>query len=81
MISYHDVAFTFDQAYLSNILLECKDLLQKMIARHLTDKSKNRVDNVYNFYGDGERLNKVYNNPDYKGEFVDVARFACALLF
>ena len=66
MISYHDVAFTFDQQYLSNLLVECKDLLQKLIARHLTDKSKARVENVFGFYGNGDRLAKLYNEPSYR---------------
>jgi hypothetical protein len=67
MISYHDVAYTFDQQYLSNLLMECKDLLQRLIARHLTDKSKARVENVFAFYGSGDRVARLYNNPDYKG--------------
>ena len=30
-----------------------QDLVQKLIARHLTDKSKGRVENVFGFYGGG----------------------------
>jgi len=74
MISYHDVAFTFDQAYLSNILVECKDLLQKLISRHLTDKSKGRVENVFSFYGNGELLANLYNDPAYKELFEQIIK-------
>lgn len=30
-----------------------QDMLQKLISRHLTDKSKGRVDNVFGYYGSG----------------------------
>jgi hypothetical protein len=30
-----------------------QDLVQKLISRHLTDKSKGRVENVFGFYGSG----------------------------
>ena len=69
MISYHDVAFTYDSAFLTARFVECKvcvrcgrqqsppqDLVQKLIARHLTDKSKGRVENVFTFYGGGVML-------------------------
>ncbi|EGD78663.1 hypothetical protein PTSG_01642 [Salpingoeca rosetta] len=66
LVSYHEVAFTFDQEYLSGVMKESRDLLQQVIARHLTDKSKGRVDNVFSFYGDGDRLARFYNDPKHE---------------
>eukprot|EP00043_Microstomoeca_roanoka_P016972 m.175982 g.175982 ORF g.175982 m.175982 type:complete len:198 (-) comp16552_c14_seq1:399-992(-) len=76
LISYHEVAFTFDQQYLANVFRECRDLLQKVIARHLTDKSKGRVDNVFSYYGDGDRLARLYNDE----KFADIRAKAMATL-
>eukprot|EP00051_Salpingoeca_urceolata_P027163 m.480256 g.480256 ORF g.480256 m.480256 type:complete len:212 (-) comp21752_c0_seq1:1038-1673(-) len=66
MISYHDVAFTFDQEFLCTLLGQCKDLFKSIIRRHLTDKSLARVDNVFGFYGNGEVLTRLYNDEAYR---------------
>eukprot|EP01147_Barroeca_monosierra_P006086 gene6086-7372_t len=67
IVSYHEVAFTYDQEYLSRTIQESRDILQQVIARHLTDKSKARVNNVFGYYGDGERLTRLYNDERYSG--------------
>eukprot|EP00045_Choanoeca_perplexa_P005693 m.47885 g.47885 ORF g.47885 m.47885 type:complete len:198 (-) comp13248_c0_seq1:73-666(-) len=74
MVSYFDVAFTFDAEFLCTITEECRQLLQNLIARHLTDKSKGRVDNVFGFYGNGTVLTKLYNQPDYKDLLDNIVR-------
>ncbi|EDQ90475.1 uncharacterized protein MONBRDRAFT_31877 [Monosiga brevicollis MX1] len=66
MVSYYDVAFTFDAEFLCDLLNQCREALQALIARHLTDKSKGRVNNVFGFYGNGDVLTKLYNTPEYK---------------
>lgn len=65
-ISYHDVEFTFDALFLSNLAGECKGLVQAQIAKHLTDKSKGRVENVFGFIGSAALLTKLYSDPEYK---------------
>eukprot|EP00056_Hartaetosiga_gracilis_P009946 m.144833 g.144833 ORF g.144833 m.144833 type:complete len:194 (+) comp13227_c0_seq14:5305-5886(+) len=62
MISFNEVNFTFDGEHLVSSLDSCRVLLQKLIARHLTDKSKGRVDNVFSFYGQGEILAVLYSD-------------------
>ena len=42
-------------------------LLKSQITRHLTAKSKGRVDNVFDFFGKEELLTKMYTDPEYKG--------------
>lgn len=66
MISYHDVAFTFDASFLSDVMTESKSLLKSQINRHLTKKSHGRVDNVFNFFGSEDLLTKLYTDPEYK---------------
>eukprot|EP00042_Codosiga_hollandica_P036394 m.277884 g.277884 ORF g.277884 m.277884 type:complete len:206 (+) comp54881_c1_seq4:211-828(+) len=66
ILSYHSVDFTFDQAFLANLLDECKTLILRLIERHLTDKSKGRVENVFGFFASGELLTKLYQDPEFK---------------
>eukprot|EP00039_Didymoeca_costata_P018843 m.335217 g.335217 ORF g.335217 m.335217 type:complete len:196 (-) comp17538_c0_seq1:88-675(-) len=66
MISYHDVAFTFDAEYLAESFAACKELLQSQIAKHLTAKSSQRVENVFAFYSQADLMSKLYTDKDYK---------------
>eukprot|EP00040_Diaphanoeca_grandis_P040037 m.261027 g.261027 ORF g.261027 m.261027 type:complete len:195 (+) comp41138_c0_seq1:102-686(+) len=66
MISYHDVAFTFDAAFLAKLMEDCKTMMKSMITRHLTAKSQGRVDNVFTFFGADALLTQLYTNPEYK---------------
>lgn len=96
VISYHDVAFTFDAAFLTSLfdtikvdifkmktlfmtILMHQELLHALIARHLTDRSKDRVENVFKFFSNGEThyidshsladmLTHLYTDPAYKGK-------------
>eukprot|EP00055_Hartaetosiga_balthica_P010864 m.47704 g.47704 ORF g.47704 m.47704 type:complete len:194 (-) comp7351_c0_seq1:117-698(-) len=61
MISFNEVDFTFDSDHLVTNLDSCRLLLQKLISRHLTDKSKGRVDNVFGFYGQADILTSLYS--------------------
>lgn len=65
MLSYHEVAFSFDQSFLENVFEECRDIMLSMIQRHLTEKSQDRCTNVFGFYGGGELLDNLYNNERY----------------
>ncbi|XP_046553803.1 tumor necrosis factor alpha-induced protein 8-like [Haliotis rubra] len=71
VISFHEVDFTFDVSYLCKTLEECKALLQKLIARHLTDKSKTRVDIVFNFFAQPDLLNAVFQSDSKYSETFD----------
>lgn len=48
IISFHEVDFSFDLGFIQKSLAESKAILKQIIERHLTDKSLNRVDEVYN---------------------------------
>ena len=66
MCSYHDVAFSFDADFLVQTFKEGKDLLKKMVAKHLKDK-KDRVAHIFDFFGNAELITKLYSDPEYKG--------------
>lgn len=66
MISYHDVAYSFQSEFLVDLLRECQGLLKKQISRNLKPKSLGRVDNVFDALSDVGLLTKLYNDPEYK---------------
>lgn len=65
VISFHEVEFTYDAAFLKMNVEECRQLLQSLISRHLTDKSKGRIDFVFQSFCD-EGLMDVIFQPDGK---------------
>ena len=63
VISFYEVDYSFDKNFLSRALNECRAMLRQLVARHLTDKSFGRIDNVFNFFGDMEFLDTMFR-PD-----------------
>ena len=55
--------FTFEKSVISEILIKCRDLLLKLVEKHLTPKSHGRINHVFNHYSDTELLTQLYN-PD-----------------
>lgn len=55
IVTFHQVAFTYDKSYLKVLLDECHAIIKLLIVRHLTPKSIDRVDNFFSIYG----------NPDF----------------
>ncbi|KAL2084500.1 hypothetical protein ACEWY4_020018 [Coilia grayii] len=62
-ISFYEVDFTFEKSVLSEILTDCRDMLLKLVEKHLTPKSHGRINHVFNHYSDTELLAQLYN-PD-----------------
>ncbi|XP_036394915.1 tumor necrosis factor, alpha-induced protein 8-like protein 2 B [Megalops cyprinoides] len=60
-ISFHEVEFTFDKTVMSEILTDCRDMLLKLVEKHLTPKSQGRINHVFNHYSDPELLAALYN--------------------
>ncbi|XP_028649796.1 tumor necrosis factor, alpha-induced protein 8-like protein 2 B [Erpetoichthys calabaricus] len=73
-ISFHEVEFTFDKTVISEILTECRDMLLKLVDKHLTPKSHGRINHVFNHFADKELLAQLYN-PD--GPFRDHLQKIC----
>jgi len=60
VISFHEVDFTFDKYVLSKQVNEARNLLHQLVAVHLTEKSKVRINSVYDVLGDPEFLEKLF---------------------
>jgi hypothetical protein len=66
IVSFHEVDFTYDKTFLKNSLEECRQLLQMIIQRHLTDKSKSRVDLVFHTFSEPDLLDAAFTGESYK---------------
>lgn len=55
------VDFTFDKNVMSEILKECRDLLLKLVDKHLTTKSHGRINHVFSHYSNPELLASLYS--------------------
>lgn len=74
VVSFIEVDFTYDKAFLASSLEECRQLLQSIIARHLTDKSKNRADAVFNFFNSEKLMDEIFDpNGKYKAQMDTIA--------
>ncbi|KAI1886025.1 hypothetical protein AGOR_G00209790 [Albula goreensis] len=60
-ISFHEVEFTFESTVMTKILTDCRDILLKLVEKHLTPKSHGRINHVFNHYSDPELLTSLYN--------------------
>jgi len=76
-LSFYEINFTFDVEHLVTLLKESQKLIQSIVEKHLTDKSKNRIDNVFNFCSDPDFIRDIYKNDKHKAamsSIVDDAR-------
>ncbi|KAF2351939.1 Transposase Tc1-like [Trinorchestia longiramus] len=60
VISFYEVDFTFDKAFLAKNINDCRDLLKRLVKEHLTDKSIGRIDHVLDFFSDGDFLEEMF---------------------
>lgn len=61
IVSFYEVDFTFDRSFLTKNLLECSAMLKQLIERHLTEKSAQRVDNVFGTLAGGDFLEAMFS--------------------
>ena len=60
VISFHEVAFSYDKAFLVSSINDASKLLHDLVDRHLTVKSHGRINNVITFFTTGDVLDKVF---------------------
>ncbi|XP_075235769.1 tumor necrosis factor alpha-induced protein 8-like protein sigmar [Lycorma delicatula] len=73
MISFYEVDFSYDRAYLLSALRELHAMLKVLVQRHLTEKSLLRIDHVFNFFSNPTFLDTVFKkNSEY---FTLLSRF------
>lgn len=63
-VSFYEVDYTFDRNILSELLLECRDLLHEVVEQHLTTRSHGRIDHVFNHFADVDFLAELYGSSD-----------------
>ncbi|GAB1600735.1 tumor necrosis factor alpha-induced protein 8-like [Argonauta hians] len=69
IISFCEVDFTYDNIFLRKNLEECRSLIQEIVHRHLTDKSKGRIDTVFKYFSDADLLDELFSSSSkYKEE-------------
>ncbi|KAJ8000173.1 hypothetical protein DPEC_G00202090 [Dallia pectoralis] len=59
-ISFQEVEFTFDKTVMTELLTDCRDILLKLVEKHLTTKSFGRIQHVFNHYSDPGLLTNLY---------------------
>jgi len=60
LISFYQVEHTFDRGFVIKYLTELEALLKTLIARHLTEKSVARVEQIFGVVKTGEFLDSIY---------------------
>lgn len=60
IVSFYEVDFTFDKYVLSKQINEGRTILQQLVASHLTDKSKAKINSVFDVLGDAEFLEQLF---------------------
>jgi len=60
VVSFYEVDYSYDQEYLTGSLERCRSLLQELIKPHLTDKSLQRCDQVFDFLAYPKFLDSVF---------------------
>lgn len=63
-VSFYEVEYTFDRNILSELLLECRDLLHALVEQHLTARSHARIDHVFNHFAHGDFLAELYGDGE-----------------
>ncbi|XP_032590657.1 tumor necrosis factor alpha-induced protein 8-like protein isoform X2 [Drosophila grimshawi] len=63
IISFYELDFSFDLAYLQKSISESHEALKQIVQPHLTNKSIGRIDDVFNFFGDASLLETAFK-PD-----------------
>ena len=62
VISFHEVAFSYDKGFLVSSINDAAKLLHDLVERHLTVKSHGRINNVIGFFTTGDLLDKVFSS-------------------
>ncbi|XP_033750826.1 tumor necrosis factor alpha-induced protein 8-like isoform X1 [Pecten maximus] len=70
VISFHEVEFTYDAGFLKSSIEECRQLLQTLIDRHSTDKTKGRVDHVFQSFCDEKLMDVIFASEGKFHEFM-----------
>nr|CAB3267137.1 tumor necrosis factor alpha-induced protein 8-like [Phallusia mammillata] len=74
IVSFYEVEFSFDKYVLSTQINEGRTILQQLVENHLTSKSKDRINSVFDILGDTEFLELLFEpNGNYKDSLAKIA--------
>ena len=62
VISFHEVDFSYDRTFLVSVVKEIGDALHKLVERHLTPKSHQRINMVIEAFTNEALLDKVFTS-------------------
>ena len=62
VISFYEVDFTYDRSFLIKVVNDCGEMLHKLVDRHLTPKSHQRISMVMENFANAELLDKVFHS-------------------
>lgn len=62
VVSFYTVDFTYDKNFLSHSVEECRELLQQLVKRHLQDKSKSRIDIIFETFNDPTLMDIIFTS-------------------
>ncbi|KYO19670.1 tumor necrosis factor alpha-induced protein 8-like protein 2 [Alligator mississippiensis] len=65
-VSFQEVEFTFEAGVLAGLLAESRDLLLRLVDKHLTPKSHGRIRHVFDHFGDAALLSQLYSPGPYR---------------
>ncbi|XP_019412448.1 PREDICTED: tumor necrosis factor alpha-induced protein 8-like protein 2 [Crocodylus porosus] len=65
-VSFQEVEFTFEAGVLAGLLAESRDLLLRLVDKHLTPKSHGRIRHVFDHFGDAALLSHLYSPGPYR---------------
>eukprot|EP00731_Ephydatia_muelleri_P016642 Em0009g1066a len=60
VISFHEVDFTYDRSFLIKTVSDCGEILHKLVERHLTNKSHQRIESIITAFSNPELLDKLF---------------------
>jgi hypothetical protein len=61
-LTFYEIEYSIDKEYLSNLLKTCQSTILKVINNHLTDKSKGRINNVFDFFSEKKFLEDIFKS-------------------
>ena len=71
VVSFYTVDFTYDKQFLAHSVEECRELLQELVKRHLTDKSKARIDIIFETFNDPTLMDLLFTGDGKYKDFMD----------
>lgn len=62
--------FSYDRNYMITVLAECRASIRHLVQNHLTEKSLNRVDSVFNFFSNTDFLDEIFKKNSVHRELM-----------